>query len=56
MSSIPGSGRFPGEAMVTQSNILAWKSHGQHCLIDYSPWGRKELGMTKHACINKYIL
>ena len=56
MSSIPGSGRFPGETIVTQSNILVWKSHRQCCLADYSPWGHKELDMAKHAHINKCIL
>ena len=56
MSSVPWSGRFPGEGMATQSNILAWKSHGQTSLADYSPRVHQELDMTKHACINKYIL
>ena len=27
------------------------KSHGQRSLVDYSPWGRKELDMTGHACV-----
>ena len=32
VDSIPGSGRSPGEEMVTYSNILAWKSHVQRSL------------------------
>ena len=36
--------------MATHSSILAWKiSHGQRKLEGYSPWGRKELDMTKEA-------
>ena len=34
---------FPGE------------SHGQKSLVDYSPWGCKELDMTEHACIYNTI-
>ena len=41
--------------MATHSSILAWKiSHGQRKLAGYSPWGRKELDVTKeikHAAI-----
>ena len=33
--SIPGSGRFPGEV------LLSGKSHGWRSLVDYSPWGPK---------------
>ena len=33
--------------MPSQSSILPGKSHGQRNLVDYSPWGRKELGKTK---------
>ena len=25
LGTIPGSGRYPGEGMATQSNILAWR-------------------------------
>jgi len=31
--------------MATHSSIL--ESHGQRCLIGYSPWSRKELEMTE---------
>ena len=30
------------QEMATHSRILAWKSHGQRSLVDYSPWGHKE--------------
>ena len=33
--------------MTTHSSILAWKSHGQWNLVNYSPWGLKELNMTE---------
>ena len=33
--------------MATHSSILAWKIHGWRSLIGCSPWGRKELAMTK---------
>ena len=29
------------KGMTTHSNILAWKSHGQRSLVEYSPWGRR---------------
>ena len=32
--------------MAIHSSILAWESHGQRSLVDYSPWGRKELDTT----------
>ena len=27
--------------MITQSSILAWKSHGHRSLAGYSPWGSR---------------
>ena len=37
--------------MATLSSILAWKSHGQSSLADYSPWGRKRVGHDwTHTC------
>ena len=33
--------------MATHSSILAWESHGQKSLVGHSPWGPKELDMTK---------
>ena len=32
--------------MATHSSILG-ESHGQRSLVDYSSWGRKELGTTE---------
>ena len=32
--------------MATHSSTLAWKSHGQRSLVEYSPWGHKESDMT----------
>ena len=31
--------------------FLPGESHGQRNLAGYSPWGRKELDMTEHACM-----
>ena len=33
--------------MATHPSILAWGIRGQRSLVGYSPWGRKELDMTK---------
>ena len=33
--------------MATHSSILARKSHGQWGMSGYSPWGLKDLDMTK---------
>ena len=57
MSSIPGSGRFPGEGNGNHASILAWKkSHGQRSLAGYSPWGCR-IGhnwMTKHIYVMSF--
>ena len=37
--------------MVTHSNILARESHGQRCLVGYSPWGHKESDTTEHLTL-----
>ena len=46
--SIPGSGRSPGEG---NGNPLQYSClenpHGQRSLVGYSPWGHKELDVTK---------
>ena len=47
------------EGMATHSSILAWRIpgiHGQRILAGYSPWGRKESGMTEHACMVNSVL
>ena len=47
-SSIPGSGRSPGEE---NDNPLQYSCledpHGRRSLADYSPWGRKESDTTE---------
>ena len=48
MSSIPGSGRSPGEGHGNPLQYSCLKSpHGQRTLGGYSPEGRKELDMTE---------
>ena len=44
--------------MVTQSSILAGKSHGQRSLAGYCTWGHKELDTTEptHRCMVKACL
>ena len=37
----------PGEGLATHSRMLAWKIPGRRSLVGYSPWGRKESGMTE---------
>ena len=62
MSSIPGSGRFPGGRNGT-SVILSVRLHGQRSLAVNSPWGRKESDTTEHKhailsvpqILNKFI-
>ena len=55
-SSIPGSGRSPGEE---NDNPLQYSGledpHGQRSLADYSPWGREESDTTEplHASVFK---
>ena len=48
MGSIPGSGRSPGEGNGNPFPVfLPGESHGQRSLVGYSPWGRKEVDMSK---------
>ena len=35
------------ESMATTPELLPGESHGQRSLVGYSPWGRKESGMTE---------
>ena len=37
--------------MATHSSILAWKISWTEELVGCSPWGRKELGMTKRLTL-----
>ena len=50
LGSIPGLGRSPGEG---HGNPLQYSClenpHGQRSLVDYSPWGRKEVDTTEHS-------
>ena len=44
--SIPGLERTSGEGNGNSLVFLSGKSPGQRILVDYSPWGSKELDMT----------
>ena len=35
------------EGMATHSSILAWRTHGDRCLVGYSPWGCRESDTTE---------
>ena len=47
LSSVPGSGRCPGEGNGTHSSILAWKIPWLEVPVGYSPWGHKESDKTE---------
>ena len=51
--SIPGSRRSPGEV---NGNPLQYSClenpHGQRSLVDYGPWGHKELDMTERLTLS----
>ena len=50
LDSNPGLGRSPGGGHGNQLQCSRLKNpHGQRSLGGYSPWGRKELDMTKHT-------
>ena len=44
ISSIHGSGRFPGEDGNPHPVFLPGKFHGQRSLEGYSPWDPKRMG------------
>ena len=47
---IPGLGRFPWRRTWQPTPVfLPGEFHGQRSLVGYSPWGCKELDMTKAA-------
>ena len=55
--SIPGSGRSPGEGKWQPTPVfLPGESHGWRSLVDYSPWGRKELDTTDRVHFNFHLL
>ena len=41
-----------GKEVVTGSSILPGEVLGQSSLVDYSPWGCKELNTTEHVCMH----
>ena len=48
LGSIPGLGRFPGGGHGNPLQYSCLENHpGQRSLAGYSPWGRKEVDMTK---------
>ena len=53
---IPGLGRSPGggNSYPLQHSCLE-NPHGQRSLVDYSPWGCKELDMTKRLSTHTHI-
>ena len=57
LGSIPGSGRSPGGGYGNPLEYSCLENpHGQRSLVDYSPWGCKELDMTEvtwhaHTCV-----
>ena len=49
----PYVGKIPREEeLATLSRILAWRPNGQRSLVDYGPWGHKELGTAEHTLNN----
>ena len=49
-------GRFPWKRKWQPTSVfLPGEFHGQKCLVDYSPWGCKQLDTTEHACIHSYF-
>ena len=49
---IPGSGRFPGEGMITHSTILAWRIPWTESLEGYTPQGQRESDMTGRVTVS----
>ena len=48
-----GVGRFPGEGNgYPLQYSCPVESHGQRSLVDYSPWGHKQLDMTKQLTLS----
>ena len=52
VAAIPGLGRSSEEGNATHSSILAGKSHRRRSLVDYSPWGHKELDATEQLTLH----
>ena len=47
LGSIPGLRRSPREEWLPSPVFLPGESNGQRSLVGYSPWGHKELDMTR---------
>ena len=43
------------KGMVTHSNFLPGKFYGQRSLVDYSPWGAKELDLTEQLSLSLFF-
>ena len=54
LGRILGLGQFPGGGTATHFSVLAWKSHGQRSLTDYSPRDCKELDMTEQLTLSLF--
>ena len=48
-SSIPGSGRSPGDTATHSCGFLPRKFHRQRSLVGHSAWAGKESDTTDHA-------
>ena len=55
-SSIPGSGRFPGEKNGNTPVFWPGESHGQRNLVGYSPWGCKESDTSEQISLSLFSL
>ena len=55
MGSIPGLGKFPWSRKWQPIPVsLPGKSHGQRSLVDYNPWGLKELDTTEQLTLHTH--
>ena len=53
---MPGLGRSPGEGMLRTPVFLPGEFHGQRSLVDYSPWGHKELDTTEQLTLGTSLV
>ena len=57
LDSIPGSGRSPGEGNTNPLPVfLPENPNGQRSLVDYSPWGCKELDTPEQLRLSLSLL
>ena len=52
--SVPGSGRSPGEGNGNPLQYSCLENPWMRSLVDYSPWGHKELGTTEQLHFFKF--